>query len=85
MTLIALMCKNCGAHLNPTTLKCEYCDTQYVIEGKGGTIHCTQSHSVTIQVDGEKIMKELQTAVMEARASYLTMNEKRALFGLGGI
>lgn len=23
------ICKNCNGHINPKTLKCEYCDTQY--------------------------------------------------------
>lgn len=25
----ALICKNCGGSINPRTLKCEYCGTQY--------------------------------------------------------
>lgn len=25
----ALICKNCGAAINPSTMKCEYCGTQY--------------------------------------------------------
>lgn len=26
---ISYVCKNCNGHINPKTLKCEYCDTQY--------------------------------------------------------
>ena len=26
---ISYICKNCNGHINPTTMKCEYCDTQY--------------------------------------------------------
>lgn len=25
----AMICKNCGGHINPRTYKCDYCDTQY--------------------------------------------------------
>ena len=26
---ISYICKNCNGHINPATMKCEYCDTQY--------------------------------------------------------
>ena len=26
---VIYICKNCNGHINPTTMKCEYCDTQY--------------------------------------------------------
>lgn len=26
---ISYVCKNCNGHINPLTMKCEYCDTQY--------------------------------------------------------
>lgn len=26
---ISYTCKNCNGHINPATMKCEYCDTQY--------------------------------------------------------
>lgn len=26
---ITYICKNCNGHINPQTMKCEYCDTQY--------------------------------------------------------
>lgn len=29
-TMIELTCKNCGGNLDPKTLKCTYCDTQYI-------------------------------------------------------
>lgn len=29
MKPISYTCKNCNGHINPTTMKCEYCDTQY--------------------------------------------------------
>lgn len=28
----ALICKNCGGHINRNIMKCEYCGTQYKIE-----------------------------------------------------
>lgn len=29
MKPISYTCKNCNGHINPATMKCEYCDTQY--------------------------------------------------------
>ena len=29
MKPISYTCKNCNGHINPQTMKCEYCDTQY--------------------------------------------------------
>jgi hypothetical protein len=26
---ISYICRNCNGHINPITMKCEYCDTQY--------------------------------------------------------
>lgn len=26
---VSYVCKNCNGHINPATMKCEYCDTQY--------------------------------------------------------
>lgn len=31
----AMQCEKCGGHINPSTLRCEYCGTQYEDDGMG--------------------------------------------------
>lgn len=31
----AMQCEKCGGHINPSTLRCEYCGTQYEDDGLG--------------------------------------------------
>ena len=38
-----LKCSNCGAALNPNTLKCEYCGSQYAKKEEQGLIHYIQT------------------------------------------
>lgn len=43
MRLIELKCKNCNGALDPDTLKCPYCGTQYKEEKGSGITHYVQT------------------------------------------
>ena len=71
--LIELKCENCGAPLNVSTLKCEYCGTQYV-----------KSENELQHPQPETIVKNT-IDVSNIEMITLTPNQKRALIGLGAI
>ena len=73
--LIELKCENCGAPLNASTLECEYCGTRYVKtenELQRQPPETIVKNTTNIK-DGERIPE------------ILTLNQKRALIGLGAI
>lgn len=53
----ALICKNCGGGINPNTLKCEYCGTQYREEFTDGLVRplVVQSCPANIKVLGTQV------------------------------
>ena len=50
MSLEALRCKYCNGHIDPHTLMCEYCGTQYREENRLGEVHYIQTCPAPIQV-----------------------------------
>lgn len=50
MGIYALECKNCGGKLNPETLRCDYCGTQYERENQNGVVHYIQTCPAEVKV-----------------------------------
>lgn len=48
-TLEALQCQNCGGTINASSLKCEYCGTQYKRKIERGITHYIQTCPAQIQ------------------------------------
>ena len=83
----ALICKNCGATLNPHTLKCEYCGTQYRRECGDGVIR-VESYQRDVAVLRSRVSIEDfilrrsdidKTAVLNATRKDLTYRIAEAL------
>lgn len=48
--LVELRCNNCGAALDPNTLKCSYCGSQYERKNQGNFTHYIQTCPASTQV-----------------------------------
>lgn len=48
--LVELRCNNCGAALDPKTLKCSYCGSQYERKNQGAFTHYIQTCPASTQV-----------------------------------
>lgn len=75
--LIELRCKNCNGALDPKTLKCPYCGSQYERENKNGVIHYIESVPPNVVTLGAKVCFEryMLHSMGEERASEVTMRQ----------
>lgn len=75
----ALICKNCGGSINPKTLQCEYCGTQYQEEITDNPIRhlVIQSCPADIKALGTKVSvsDDMMRNVPPERIAEFTMKE----------
>lgn len=45
----ALICKQCGAAINPRTMMCEYCGTKYINEPSYNVLHIAKPGAITLE------------------------------------
>lgn len=72
-----LQCKNCGGTINPSTLKCEYCGTQYAKKTENSITHYIQTCPAKIHTLASKtvIADELLIAVPQEHAAEFAMKQ----------
>ena len=75
----ALVCENCGGKINPNTLQCEYCGTQYKEEFKDGAIQhiVVQSCPAEIKVLATRVSvsEEMMYRMPPERIAEFTMKD----------
>lgn len=45
-----LICKNCGGRIHPTKMRCEYCGTQYSMDGPTSIV-IERGHAIPLQAE----------------------------------
>ena len=60
-----LICKQCGAAINRSTMRCEYCGTQYKIENQLPIMVCVDRPQVQTLEAGLSVAREFVVAMSE--------------------